>query len=128
MTREEESIISSIQAVLTPELIPKNFGGRPDNPMFGHCYGAAEALYHLLGGNEHGYKAQRAVDDDGISHWWVLSPTQEILDPTAAQYTSFGKRPPYDKGRGASFRILSKRADIIISRVKQKFNGTTPQE
>jgi hypothetical protein len=120
MTREEEIVISSIQGALTPELIPENFSGRPGNPMFGHCYGAAEALYHLLGGKDSGYKAQRAVDDDGVSHWWVLSPTNEILDPTAAQYTDFGKIPPYDKGRGASFRRLSKRANTIICRVRQE--------
>jgi hypothetical protein len=114
MTFEETRLISVIQAVLTPELIPKEFRGRPENPMFGHCYGAAEALYHLLGGKGSGYKAQRGVDDDGITHWWVLSPTGKILDPTAAQYTDFGKTPPYNNGKGASFRGLSLRAKTIM--------------
>ena len=118
MTDDEKNLIVALQAVLTPDLVPAEFKGRPENPMFGQCYAAAEALYRLLGGKNLGYKAQRAVDDNGISHWWVLSPTGDILDPTSAQYTDFGKTPPYLEGKGASFRRLSNRAAIIIDRVK----------
>lgn len=117
MTNDEKSLIVALQLVLTPDLVPTEFKGRPENPMFGQCYGAAEALYRLLGGKDRGYKAQRAVDDDGISHWWVLSPSGDILDPTSAQYTDFGNTPPYLKGKGASFRRPSKRATIIMERV-----------
>ena len=118
MTSNEEELIAEVQAVLTPDLVPENFRDRPNSPMFGHCYGAAEALYHLLGGKDGGYKAMRATDDDGISHWWVLSPIGCVLDPTSAQYSDFGKTPPYAQGKGAAFRG-SKRAAEILVRVKR---------
>jgi hypothetical protein len=117
MTKEEQDFVAAVQAALTSDLVPKEYRDRPDNPMFGQCYGAAEALYRLLGGKERGYKAQRATDNDGISHWWILSPAGEILDPTSAQYIDFGKVPPYDRGRGVAFRSRSRRAEIIVERV-----------
>ena len=117
MTNNEENLLKAVQTVLTPDLVPEKYRGRPENPMFGQCYGAAEALYRLLGAKEHGYKAQRATDNEGIVHWWVLSPIGNVLDPTAAQYTDFGKIPPHAKGLGASFRRPSKRAEIIMKRV-----------
>ena len=48
MTEEEYDFVKCVQAVLTPDLIPRAYQNHPENPMFGHCYGAAEALYHLL--------------------------------------------------------------------------------
>ena len=118
MTGDEKKLIAVLRTVLTPDLIPEQFKEHPENPMFGHCYGAAEALYRLLGGKEQGYKAQRATDSDGVSHWWVLSPTGCILDPTSTQCTDFVKIPPYAEGRGASFRSSSKRATTIMERVE----------
>ena len=120
MTDEEKKLIIELQSVLTPDLVPTEFRRHPENPMFGQCYGAAEALYRLLGGKDRGYKAQRAVDDENTSHWWVLSPNGDILDPTSAQYTGLGKTPPYVKGKGASFRRVSNRAATIMERVKSK--------
>jgi hypothetical protein len=122
MTDEEAILIELIQSILTPELIPVYFRNQPENPMFGHCYGAAEALYRLLGGRDCGYKAQRAVDETGVSHWWIVSRSGCILDPTSAQYTDFCRTPPYDSGSAASFRTVSKRAKEIIRRVKEKAN------
>ena len=128
MTPEEEELIATIQAVLSPDLIPRDYSGRPDNPMFGHCYHAAEALYRSLGGKMSGYKAQRGIDDDGVSHWWVKSPTGEILDPTAAQYTEFGKTPPYHNGKGASFRGTSRRAKTVMERISKRTRCSAPND
>jgi len=41
--------IKKIQAALTPDLLKAQYRGS-DIPYYGHCYVAAEALYHLLGG------------------------------------------------------------------------------
>ena len=128
MTSEEKELIRAIQAVLSPDLIPNDYRGRPDNPMFGHCYHAAEALYRSLGGKTSGYKARRGVDDDGVSHWWVESPMGEILDPTAAQYTDFDKTPPYHNAKGASFRGTSRRAKTIMERISNRPRCSAPAD
>jgi hypothetical protein len=65
--------------------------------MAGYCARAAEALYELLGGDEAGYWLYAARGDDGGTHWWVQRGNV-ILDPTAGQYTAFGKTPPYRRG------------------------------
>jgi hypothetical protein len=128
MTSEEKELIQAIQAALSPDLIPKDYRGRTDNPMFGHCYHASEALYRSLGGKTSGYKAQRGVDNDGVSHWWVESPTGEILDPTAAQYTDFDKTPPYHNAKGASFRRTSGRAKTIMERISNPPRCSAPAD
>jgi hypothetical protein len=117
MTDEEKALVIAVQMALSPDLIPEGYRKPDAHPMFGHCYGAAEALYRLLGGKENGYKAQRAIDDAGDGHYWVLTPNGEVLDPTAAQYTDVGETPPYARGQGASFRRPSKRAQAIVERV-----------
>lgn len=119
---KEERLISKIQSVLGPELLLPKFRKMcpPDNKMWGHCYAATEALYHMLGGKDAGWVPVRAKDDDGIVHWWMEHrPTGRRLDPTAEQYTSVGKEPPYDRGRAAGFltREPSKRAQQIIDLV-----------
>lgn len=118
----EDRLIKKIQSVLSPELLLPKFRKMcpPDNKMWGHCYAATEALFHMLGGKEAGWVPVRAKDDDGIVHWWIENrQTGRRLDPTAEQYTSQGKEPPYAQGRAAGFltRQPSKRAQQIIDMV-----------
>jgi hypothetical protein len=116
-----DDLVRAIQVVLTPDLLKPSFRelAKGKHSTCGHCYAASEALYHLLGGKAKGFKPVRAKDEDGITHWWVESPTGEILDPTAEQYTSVGKVPPYAQGRPAGFltRGPSKRAREIMRRL-----------
>lgn len=117
-----DKLIKTIQKCLTPDLLKREFRKQwgPDNPMYGHCYVATETLYHLLGGEDSGYKPCRAKDDGGIIHWWLEhKETGERLDVTAEQYTTTGRRPPYAQGRGCGFltKEPSGRAAIVIKRV-----------
>ncbi len=118
----EERLISRIQSVLSPEMLLPKFRRMcpPDaHKTWGQCYAATEALFHMLGGFDGDWRPVRGKDDDGIVHWWLENSAGQRLDPTAEQYTSQGKEPPYDRGRRAGFltREPSKRARAIIDKV-----------
>jgi len=66
------------------------------HPMYGKCYVVAETLWHATGKR---LTPMRATHQ-GISHWWLRGPGNEIIDPTAGQFlTAF----PYHKGRPQAF-------------------------
>ena len=93
--------------------------------MFGHCYVASEALFHLLGGRASDYRPFHGKDDTGDTHWWLVDTfTGARHDVTADQYYSVGKTPPYDAGRMGTFltREPSKRARIVMERLNLKRN------
>lgn len=101
---KEHALVRRIQAVLSPDLLKREYRAQnAANPMYGHCYVASDALYHLLGGKDAGYTPMVGVDDDGVRHWWLRGPDGEILDVTADQYYSVGKTPPYARGKGCGF-------------------------
>ncbi|MGD9638658.1 MAG: hypothetical protein AB7U85_06325 [Alphaproteobacteria bacterium] len=124
--KREALLISQIKKVLTPDLLKPEFRASyiETNPMAGHCYAASEALYHLLGGSNSGYTPCRGKDDLGVTHWWLQNKGGEILDPTAEQYLSVGRTPPYKNGKGGGFltKLPSKRAREIIRRVSSNNN------
>ena len=107
--------ILRIQGVLTEDLLLPRYKGS-DNPLAGHCYAASEALYHLLGGKDAGY-TPATLSVGPITHWFLRGPSG-VVDPTAGQ---FPFSLDYGKGRGRGFltRQPSKRAAIIISRVRK---------
>ena len=115
-------LMAKIQKCLTPDLLKKEYrDDNSDNPMFGHCYVASEALYHTLN-DKYGYSASCGKDDEGIVHWWVVNNlTGEIYDTTRDQYFSKGKIPPYDRGRKTGFltKEPSKRAQVVLARMKE---------
>lgn len=115
--------VAMVQAALTPDLLkPEYRAANRRNPLFGHCYAASEALFHLLGGKASGYVPMRAKDHRGVTHWWLLhKPSGETVDPTAGQYHSVGERPPHAAGVGGGFLTAkpSRRAATIIARVRQ---------
>ena len=64
--------VSAIQSNLTPDLLKPEYRKlNQENRMFGHCYVASEALFHLAGGKTSGLKIKRGRDDSGIVHWWL---------------------------------------------------------
>ena len=116
-------VIKEIHSVLSPDLLkPEYRKVAGQSPLYGHCYAATEALYHLLGGKSAGLTPQRARDVHGVTHWWLKTAAGEILDPTVEQYTFRGEEPPYEKGVGSGFltREPSKRAREIIRRVEER--------
>jgi hypothetical protein len=81
---------------------------------FGHCYIAAEALWHLTGKVHNSYVATTFVDGQKETHWYLMTEKGDILDPTARQYQP--DNPPYGVGRKCGFltNFPSKRAQEII--------------
>ena len=116
---KRQQILRRIQRALSPDLLSKTYADEAKNhPVAGHCYIAAEALYHALGGKSAGLTAQVARDPSGGTHWWLIDNRGRILDPTKEQYTAFAVTPPYAVGRGAGFltRQPSRRARIVLER------------
>jgi len=125
MNEKEEKLLFLVKQSLTSDLLEEPFSNgkfntRPNNKFFGHCFSASEALYRLLGEKESGYKVKRAVDCTNSPHYWVLSPTNEILDATVDQYHSIGNPVPYgNNAKGSSYRFKSRAANEIIKRVEK---------
>lgn len=80
-------------------------------------------MYALLDGKRNGYKVRKAIDECQIKHYWLESPTGEIIDPTAEQYTDLGRPLPYENQviRGVSY-LKSNHAKTIILNVQRKLH------
>ena len=107
--------MKAIASVLTPDLLKAEWRGRSDNPLFGHCAAASEALFHRLGGKAAGWKAV-VIHHQGGTHWFLRHESGRIADITAGQ---FDVPVPYEKGRGIGFQTKqpSKRAVEILRRI-----------
>jgi hypothetical protein len=82
---------------LTPDLLPKKWVKRNEsNPMFGHCHTASACLQKIFGTKT--IKLYRALDDEGIYHWWAVDKEGQLIDLTADQYYSTGRKPPHESG------------------------------
>lgn len=118
-----EDTIILVQQSLSPELLRGRWR-KQSMPLEGHCYVAAEALWHLLGKDEYQPYYAKYVDEGGrATHWWLVhKKTGLFADPTKEQYLP--DKPPYDIGRRATFLTLSpsKRAKVVIDRVNKCLN------
>lgn len=119
MTPHEERIYHLVRAQLKPEMVDKCFRDLGIHNYCGHCHHATIALYNLLGGKHAGYKVNKAIDEQGIKHYWLTSPTGENIDPTVEQYTDLGRCLPYLNSikTGISYRI-SNNARMIMDNIK----------
>ena len=117
---DPEEVIRKIRSVLSPDLLKQDYAPDSTNPTKGHCYAASEALYHLMGGAASGWFPVRGRDEEGIVHWWLQNRRGEVLDPTAEQYLSVSKQPPYVKGVPGGFltKEPSRRARDLMGRVQ----------
>lgn len=88
--------------------------------MRGNCYVTCEALYHLLGGKESGWKPA-TIRHEGDTHWFLRREDDcapdgyYILDPTAVQFKIM---PPYRQARGRGF--LTKKPSRRAKELMQK--------
>ena len=125
MDLEYVIIIKMVVGVLSADLLKKDLADkRIDHPLYGHCYVASEALYHILGGKASGWSPSRAKDATGTTHWWLENTGGEILDPTAGQYLDSGLTPPYEHGKRGGFLTgdkPSKRSSVVMDRVCRKY-------
>ena len=96
-----------------------------NNPTYGHCYVATELLFHLLKSNKQlaDFRSYCGKDDLGVTHWWLANEDMVILDPTADQYLSVERIPPYDVGRKQNFITpnLSKRAKQMMEILRSTY-------
>jgi hypothetical protein len=82
---------------LTSDLLPKKWIQRNEsNPMFGHCHTASACLQKIFGTKV--IKLYRALDDENIYHWWAVDKDGHLIDLTADQYYSTGRKPPHESG------------------------------
>jgi hypothetical protein len=123
---ENLQIISKlIKKNLTLDLIPKKWKARNfTNPTFGHCHNASGCLYKVFGSKE--VKLNRALDSEGIYHWWCVDKNGVVIDLTSEQYTSIGKIPPHDKGEKAGLLGFEygKRVARLYERVMKDYEDS----
>ena len=100
-----ENNMCLVMGLIKQNLSPDLLRGRkslmyPDdiqtNKYYGHCYHSSQALYYLM--NTDKLQPMSAEDYRGEKHWWLQSD-EKIYDPTADQYYSVGKLPPYEIGK-----------------------------
>ena len=120
-------VIDIIKQNLTPDLLPKKWVERNStNPMFGHCHTASGCLQKVFGTKT--IKLYRALDDEGIWHWWVVDVNGQLIDLTADQYYSQGRNPPYNDGQKASILGFDYRKRVLrlLDKVSKELslNGT----
>lgn len=93
-----EKVSASIMKNLSPDLLPKKYRERNGtNITFGHCHTVAGCLYRIFGPKQ--MKMMRALDNEGIWHWWIEDKNGNIIDLTKDQYYSEGRIPPYENGK-----------------------------
>ena len=118
-------LIKRIKSSLTKDLLNAKWSAKSTGGLSGHCYVAAEALWHLLGGREAGWTPHVLNHhlwpeglDPGETHWFLRNG-QRIADPTAEQ---FDGKIAYDRGKPCGFltKLPSKRARIVLERVNEE--------
>lgn len=72
-------------------------------------------------------KMYRALDDEGIYHWWTMDKNNKLIDLTSEQYTSTGRQPPYMYTTGEKSSILGfdyrKRVQKLYERVTDELEN-----
>jgi hypothetical protein len=126
LNKHEKEIFDLVRAELKDEFVPESYRGKVNSEYCGHCHHATVAMYKLLGGKEKGYKIKKAIDELEITHYWLVTAHEEIIDPTAEQYTDLGRKLPYDKAttKGVEYRVRSNAAKTIIENVAKKCKST----
>lgn len=119
MLADLEQLGKLVVAQLTPDLLSPQFAKLPQaqrNPLFGHCYVASEALYHLAGGKRSGLRPRRIRIAEDQWHWWLVDQDGNVVDLTAGQ---FDTAPDYALGIKAAFltKRPSARAKKLMARV-----------
>ena len=113
----ESGLVRKVQRSLSDDLLKPGQKGRGKGPLAGHCYVAAQALWHLLGAERSGWSPVSHTRH-GVTHWWLENDQGRRLDPTGAQ---FPDGFPYERGTRRGFLTggtPSKRAQVVIDRVK----------
>jgi hypothetical protein len=128
MIGHPSNICNAVTRNLTPDLLSAKEREKltpSDDPTTGHCYVAAEALYHALGGAPWrpevlNHKAWPQGLKRGETHWYLRNTLNRLVyDPTMYQFES---PVPYHKGKGCGFltKAPSLRAAILLQRLRNQ--------
>ncbi|MBY0403018.1 MAG: hypothetical protein K2X66_03910 [Cyanobacteria bacterium] len=129
LQKQVEKAIAKVQQGLTPDLLNKMWRAKNEasgNPLVGHCYVAAEALFHLLGGKKAGWQSMMLNHtawpqgcDPGETHWFLRHTSGLIGDPTAGQYE--GQPIAYSLGIPCGFltKAPSQRAQRVLETIQK---------
>lgn len=111
----QNKLIKDIKSNLTQDLLKPKYRNSSKNYLWGHCYVASEAFYHLSGGSDSNY-CPMYMKIDGITHWFLKDDNDNIVDITAGQ---FDFDLDYSQARKAAFltKKPSKRSKILMSRI-----------
>lgn len=115
-----DDLVTEITSVCfnSNDLRQKRYQNHP-NKLRGHCYVASEALYHLLGGKKSGFIPHVIKISDDESHWFLKHVSERmILDPTSTQFQGGFIKYHQSVGKGFLTKQPSKRAKILMERVK----------
>lgn len=110
-------VMGLIKHQLTSDLLtPKYRAENLTNPTYGHCYHSIQALYYLMNTDKLIPMSGKDYRDD--YHWW-LQDEERVYDPTADQYYTVGKLPPYHQGKpsrwyGYQQRPHQRSLDLIV--------------
>jgi|GEM_PF-1893269 len=127
MPRVSLLLIPRLQRALAPDLLREPWRSQVcagAHPHTGHCYVAAEALFHQLGGKAAGYTPM-FIRHEGQPHWFLRGPDGSILDPTAGQFRT---PVPYSSAVAKGFLTTapSKRAQELRRRAGLGGIGADP--
>lgn len=101
------------------DLLSKKYKGQSSHPLFGHCYVASEAMYHICSNNNLKPVSQRFGD---IVHWWLVDESGNHWDPTRTQFEPGTKF--IGTGRGFLTKKPSKRALVVIEAYYEYHKGS----
>jgi len=79
--------------------------------MFGHCHTASACLQKIFGTKV--IKLYRALDDEGIYHWWAVDKEGHLIDLTVDQYYSTGRKPPHESGTKSGMLGFGYRVKVL---------------
>lgn len=110
-----ETLLKRVRTFLSgdDELRKSEYKGEPG--LTGHCYVAAEAIFHLTGGYDEWYVCR--LSHEGTTHWFLEDKSEgEILDPTSDQ---FNTTPDYSERTRTGFMTKepSNRAEVVIEEI-----------
>lgn len=115
--RLEEAIQTELRE--SPDLLKPEYREREDrHPLEGHCYVAAEAYFHAVGGYDSEYTVHR-ISHEGETHWFLRDGEGTVVDPTATQFET---PVPYDESTKTGFltRTPSKRAQQVLDALNER--------
>lgn len=127
-----DKVYSLVKNNLSNDLLTDKYKLVKDNPMYGHCTHASQAIFWLV--DTAYFIPMRGQDITGEYHWWLLDThTNQIIDATSDQFNMFDYSPPYENGKKTPWhtwkQIPKKQTLDLIQKILQpcvRYNVADP--